>query len=439
MNRNEKYAEALSKMIQAETVSEMKEKDLTRFFKFHDVLRELFPNIFSVAEFEDFEGSIVLKWKGKNPEANPVLFMNHFDTVEAQGEWKYSPFSGQIAEGKVWGRGTMDTKSGLWGMLTAADELAAEGFVPECDIYFESARNEETTGLGSKHISEVFQERGLRFSMVLDEGGYIMYEPIGGAKGNFAMVAMGERGCCSIKFTAKGKGGHASSPDNDTPLVRLGRFMDEADRMTCFDVQVTPVIKEMLRRLSPTVGGTLKIVYANPDLFEPVLKKVMTKSAGTARALLQTTIAFTVAQGSTGWNVIPAEASVVGNMRVSNHQGFDSSYEAIKNLAAKYDITCELLDPAVDSELADFNGEAFKLIEAAVNNSYDGVITTPYIMTGCSDARWMTKLSDNCLHFVPFRVNDQQVGSIHGLNENIDVDTLAQGVDCYKFMMRGVK
>ena len=438
-DRNLKYANVLSRMIQKETVSERDQKDLTKFYEFHDLLRELFPNIFGTAEFECFDGSILLKWKGQNPEALPVLFMNHHDVVEAQGQWKHEPFSGEIAEGKVWGRGAIDTKGGLWGMLTAADELAAEGFVPACDIYFESGCNEETTGFGAKKISEALLERGVKFSMVLDEGGMIMFEPIGGAKATYAMVGMGERGAASLKFIAKGKGGHASAPEADTPLVRLGRFMAEADKMSVFDVQLTPVIKEMLRRLAPSIGGALKSVYANPDLFEPILKKVMTSSAGTSRALIQTTIAFTMAEGSDGYNVIPAEASVVGNMRVSNHQGYESSLKAISELAAKFDIETLVLEDAIDSPLADYESEGFKLIEGAIDNAFDDVKVAPYIMTGASDARWMAKLCDNCFHFVPFIISKEQMEAIHGINESVDVETLAPAVDFYKYLYKNVK
>lgn len=435
--RSMKYAGILSRMIQAETVSHVDQPDKTKFRKFHALLRELFPHLFAAAEFEEFDGSILLRWPGSGTGA-PVLFMNHHDVVSVSGDWKYPPFSGEIAEGKVWGRGTLDTKGGLFGMLQAAEELAAEGFVPQTDIYFESACTEETTGKGADCISKVLQERGIRFSMVLDEGGMILYEPIGGAKGCFAMVGMGEKGTAELRFTARGNGGHSSTPEKDTPLVRLGRFMADVDSSNVFDVQVSPVIREMLRRLAPSMSGALKTVFAKPEAFDPVLKAVMPKTSATARALLQTTIAFTMAQGSSARNVIPAEASVIASMRVSHHQGYESSLAAIRKRAEKYGLETEVLMPPIESGLADFQSEQFALIGEAVAAAYPGVASVPYIMTGGSDARFMSRVCDNCFRFVPYLISHEQMESIHGVNENVDVSTLAPGVDCYKYLMRKV-
>ena len=436
--RTEKYVSIFSKMIQKETVSYNDVKDRTKFREFHALLKELFPSLFKVVTVEDFDGSLLLIWKGKSSE-KPILLMNHHDVVEAQGEWKYPPFSGMVAEDKLWGRGTLDTKGGLFGMLMAADELASEGFVPNVDIYFESACTEEVGGEGAKTISEELERRGIKFNMVLDEGGMIMYEPIGGAKGLFAMVGMGEKGCAELKFTAKGNGGHASTPEKNTPLVRLGKFMAELDSSKVFDIELSSTICEMFKRLAPSVDGFIGKVFAKPELFAPVLKAVMPKTSATANALLQTTIAFTMAQGSEARNVIPAEASVVGNMRVSHHQGYASSLEAVKKIAEKYDIETEVLEPAIDSPLADYKHESFKLIEAAIDHAFDDVKTVPYVMTGASDARFMGKLCDNAYRFVPFIIDEQQLESIHGLNENVDLSTLAPAIDFYRYIITEAK
>ena len=429
------YAEILSKLIKFETVSSRENKDITKFLEFHKLLRETYPNFFNTVECENFDGSLLLKWKGTDPSLKPIMLMNHHDVVEASGEWTYPAFSGEIADGKVWGRGTLDTKGGLAMMLQAAEELIKEGFTPKRDTYFVTACTEEIGGEGGDAISRALQERNMTFHMVLDEGGMIMYDPIGGADGTFAMIGVGEKGYLDLKFIAKSNGGHASAPAKDTPLVRLGKFMAEADKAECFDVKMSDTVKEMLTRFSPTMSGVMKMACGNVNAFEPVLKKVMPMISPAGAALLRTTLAFTMAKGSDGTNVIPQEAWVVGNMRFSHHQGKKASIEAISNLAKKYDIETIVTDDGIESDIADFKGEAFKFIEDAVNEIFPEYKPVPYIMNAASDSRYFNRVCDNCLRFVPFKINKQQLDSVHGIDENVDIDTLAPAVDFYRYVI----
>ena len=435
-NKTASYAEKLSRLIQIETVSQNGQTDLSKFRRFHEALKIEFPAISSACEWEEYNGSILLCWRGKNKSKAPVLFMNHHDVVEASGDWKYEPFSGKIAEGKVWGRGTLDTKGGLWAMLQAADELVSEGFVPEQDVYFESACTEETDGSGADHFSKYLQEKGIRFRFALDEGGMIIYDPIGGSDGVFAMVGVGEKGCADLKFIAKSKGGHASTPPKNTPLVRLGRFMAEVDQKNLFEVKVSPTVREMFLRMAPTVNGPLKNIMAHPDMFNSLITGVLPRISENAGALLQTTVAFTMAQGSEGTNVLPQEAWVVGNMRFSHHQGGKASIEAIAKVAQKYDIGVEILDPGFESPITDFKSDGFRLIERAVSECFADVRTSPYIMTGASDARYFSRVCDCCLRFVPFRISDEQLAGIHGINESVDLSALVPAVNFYKYIIR---
>lgn len=434
--REKTYINNLSEMIQMETISVNDDLQVEKFLKFQELLKKLFPNIFKACEFQEFEGSFLMKWKGSDRAKNPILLMNHQDVVAPVGEWKHDPFSGEVAEGKLWGRGTLDDKGGLWGMLQAADELAAEGFVPPRDIYFESACTEETSGYGADKISLWMQEQGIRLDMVLDEGGAIMYDPIGGARGTFAMVGVGEKGCAEIKFIARGNGGHASTPGRNTPLVRLGKFMEYVERRNLFDVEMTPTICEMFRRVGLYMGPASKLLK-NPERIRHLLGALLPKLSNTANALVQTTIAFTMAQGSDSRNTIPAEAWVMGNMRFSHHQGQEDSINTIRKAAKKFDLDVEILDPGFESGLTDYNGYAFKLVEKAVKETIPGVDdTVPYIQTGASDSRYFDRVCNQCLRFMPFKIDEQQLESIHGTNECIDVSCLVPAVDFYRYLIQ---
>lgn len=433
-NRTQKYADTFASLIRMDTTSYDGQTDKTVFYQFHKLLKENFPYIFTAAEYEDFSGSFLLKWKGQSDKA-PIMLMNHHDVVVATGDWRYPPFSGEIAEGKIWGRGVLDDKGGLWAMLQAADELAKEGFVPKRDIYFMSTCTEEQSGIGADTISAELKKRGLRFEMVLDEGGMIVSEPLAGAVGTYAMVGVGEKGCVDLKFTAHSDGGHASTPNSDTPLVRLGKFMAEVDNGKQFRSYVSPTVCTMFNRISQGLKGPVKFLLKNAKLFKGLLSIVVPKISATAGAMLKTTIAFTMCSGSAESNVLPETAWVVGNMRYSHHQGSQDSIKVITETAKKYGIETEVISNGFDSPISDTESYAFKSVEKAIAKIFPETVTTPYIMTGASDSRYLSRVCDNCIRFSPFIINQEQLESVHAVNENLDLSCLAPAVDFYRLII----
>ncbi len=432
------YAEQLSRLIRCETVSEKEQKDPTKFERFHEVLWEVFPRLRETVTAEVFHGSLLMKWAGRNPEKSPVFLMSHHDVVEATGDWKYPPFSGAVAEGRLWGRGTLDTKGNLWAMLAAAEELMAEGFQPDCDVYFISSCNEESTGLGGQEIVRVLKERNIRAKLLLDEGGMILPEPMPGAEGLFAMIGVAEKGCADLRFVARGNGGHASAPGKDTPLVRLGKFMAAAEKAKLFPAEIHPVTAELMRRLAPHMKGMMKFLFSHLSLTKPLLTFAMPRVSPTAGGLLKTTLAFTMAGGAEGSNVLPETAWVIGNMRFSLHQGREDSIRAVTELARRFDIETEVLDPGVVSPVSDINGEGYHLVEETIREVFPTVTPAPYVMLGASDSRFFGEVAESCIRFAPFTIDDQQFASMHGLNENVSLDTLEPAVRFFKNILRKV-
>ena len=435
--RTERYAQRLAGLIQKETITAVDSADKTKFYQFHELLRETFPNVFSVCEWENFNGSFLMRWKGKT-DAEPILIMNHQDVVEAPGTWKYPPFSGTIAEGRIWGRGTLDTKGGLWAMFEAANELIAEGFVPGRDVYFMSTCTEECDGTGADLISKTLEQRGIRFRFVLDEGGMIVHNPIAGANGEFAMVGVGEKGCMDLQFIARSAGGHASTPEKDTPLVRLGKFMAAVEKKRLFKTYLSPTVCEMLSRIGGSMRGVSGFIFRHAKRFKSLLAKLIPSVSSAAGAMLKTTIAFTMASGSEGANVLPQEAWVVGNLRYSHHQGGEDSLRAVQKLAAKYGIETVIIEDGFSSPISDYRSEAFAFIERAIGQIFPTVITTPYVTMSASDCRYMSRVSENCFRFTPFVIDDEQFDSIHGINENVALSALAPAVDFYRYIMKEV-
>ena len=430
--RAEKYGKNLSRLVQKETVSSRFDPDRTKFLEFHQILEEMFPKLHETCEKHVFNGSLLYKWNGSGRQ-EPILLMSHHDVVEANGVWEHAPFSGDIDEkGRVWGRGTVDTKASLFCILTAVEEMSGEGFVPECDVYIASSCTEEFSGEGAPLTVQYLKEQGVHLALVLDEGGMIIEEPIAGVKGTYGMVGVLEKGYGDLKFTARGKGGHASAPTRNTPLVRLGKFMADAEKNSPFANKFNSTVKEMFRRVAPNMGFGMRLIFANMWLFEPLLCRLLPSISPAAGAMLHTTLAFTMAKGADGLNVLPQEAYVTGNMRFIPHQPNEESIALIKALAAKYDIETEVIYQDGPCPEVDYRSGAFAMVEEAAAEVYPGVGICPYVMTGGTDAKYYKEVCDYCLRFAPLYIDGQQYGSIHGLNENIYQGALPGGVDFYK-------
>ena len=429
------YGERLGKMIRCETISSSFYQDLSKFYKFHEILEELFPNIHKTCEKHEFNGSLLFKWSGKG-NGKPILFMSHQDVVEANGQWVHDPFGGEIVDGALWGRGTVDTKGSLFCFLQAVEELIEKGYVPECDVYLASSCTEEIGGEGAPLTVKWLQEQGVQLRFLMDEGGMIKEEPMKGVKGRFAMVGCLEKGYGDIRFTARGNGGHASVPQKQTPLTRLAAFMMDIEKHNPFTAKMNPTVAEMFRRMAPYTQGTLGTVMKYEKQLEPLLERLLPKINPLGAAMISTTLNFTMAKGADGLNVVPQEAYVTGNMRFIHHQGPKESLALVSKIAKKYEIETEPILIHEPCPVVDYKGKPFRLVEHVMKKMFPGVIVAPYAMTGGTDAKFYTPVCRNSIRFAPLEINEQQYQSIHGVNENININTLPKAVDFYKQIVR---
>ena len=433
--RLEKYIESLSLLINVPTVSDAGDANKEVFDHFHLLLKKTFPLLFGAFKYEEFNGSILLSHIVDSAD-DPVLFMSHHDVVSENGEWEHEPFNAVVDDGRIYGRGTLDTKGNLWAILTAIEELLKEGYTFTRSIYIESGCNEETTGDGAHEISRELKKRGVHFAFTLDEGGMIVYDPIGGADGLFAMVAIGEKDCIDLKFIARSAGGHSSTPDKNNPLSRLSRFIVEVEKKNLFKPKIDDATLETFRKLSLKMKGALRFAFKNAKFLKPLLASVMTKFSPTANSLVRTTICFTKAKGSDEFNVIPTEAYVTGNIRAAHCDTKEDILKKLGKIAKKYDIEIAEHDGGYRSDICDYHSKEFKFLEQMITENFDGVITAPYISTGSSDSKYFTDLSENVFRFAPFTVSDEQLDSMHAREENIDISTLIPAVDFYKNLIR---
>ncbi len=421
-------AERLSRLVQMETVSCDDLPDQPKFHAFHDRLAAMYPRFHAAAERTVLDGSLLFRWPGRDGAAPAVLLLSHHDVVEASGDWTHPPFSGTVADGRIWGRGTLDTKASLLCILEAVEQLAAEGYVPACDVYVASSCTEETNGHGARLTAAYLKERGVRLRVSIDEGGLFAVDPMGGVKGLYAMVGVLEKGYGDLKFTATSGGGHSSTPGRDTPVARLAAFVHEVETHRLFRPYLNDTLSEMLRRMAPNSTFPLRLLFANQWLFRPLLTALMPRIGATPRAMTQTTCVFTTMRGSNGYNVIPQEAYVTANLRYAHHQDADACGRLLAARAKKHGLRVETVHREPPCKVVDFRNADFRRTEDAIHGVCPDAVVVPYPMTGGTDSRYYNGICDCSLRFVPLYADAQQLDAMHGIDENLYIQCLDVGV-----------
>lgn len=432
----QRYGETLSAMIRVPTISKKQDEPWDDFAVFQQKLSELFPRVFETFENHDVNGNLLRRWKGSDPAKNGILFMGHQDVVPVdQAGWTKDPFSGEIEDGCVWGRGAMDCKSTVFCELQAFEELLEEGFTPQQDIWFFSSRNEENSGGGAEAAVAYLKQKNIRLDLVMDEGGAIVGGMFPGLKAPVAAIGIVEKGFTNVKFTAKSVGGHSSTPPKNSPLVRLSKLMVEVDKKTPFKAALVTPMPEILDNVAPYLGFPLRFLMANRNVFGGLIKTAFVHLSGQTRAFVQSTAAFTMAEGSSAANVLPDEASVICNIRPSIHQNAEQTVAVLKKIADKYDIETEVLFTRDASNTSSPESSEFRYLEKCLHECLPDCVVTPYLMTGGTDSRRFEPVCDNVLRFTPTRLTKEQLAAMHAANENVGLAAVAEGVKIYKYLI----
>lgn len=428
-----KARENLQKMIQCKTISYVDRslQDMAEFKKFQDLLENLYPNVHKVAtrEFIDATG-ILYTIKGQSSE-KPSVYMSHYDVVPvSEKDWTVDPFEAVFKEECVWGRGTIDTKGTLLGVMEATEQLLADGFVPKNDIYLAFSGDEEVNGNGQPAIVEEFIKRGVKPAMVLDEGGAVVENVFPGVKSQCALIGIAEKGMLNIELSINGKGGHASTPPPHTPVGVLSKAVVKIENNP-FKTEFTKPAKEMFDTLGRHSSFGYKILFANLWLFRPILNMICSKSGGELNALMRTTCAFTMMQGSDAPNVIPPNASVSANLRLIGSETTESAKQKLEKIANNSDISFKIVNGMNPSQVSETGCDAWDRVVTATRQTWDNTIVSPYLMIACSDSRHYHKISDKVYRFSPMEMSKQVRSTIHGHDEKISTEQIRQVVEFY--------
>ena len=431
-------AEKLGAMIRIPTVSKHEHEDLSQFYLYHEELAKLFPLIHEKLHKTVLNGTLLYHWKGSNDSRLPILFMGHQDVVPASDEgWKVPAYSGEVIDGCLYGRGTLDCKGTMYVQLQAVEELLAEGFVPPCDVYLEYSINEETGGDGAAAAMRYLRDKGIRLALVMDEGGAVIEQAVPGMDRPYAVLGITEKGYMDVKITARGKGGHSSTPPRHTPAARLFAFASEIERKRPFKKKLIPEAALMLQKMAPAFSFPLRFVLGNLWLFKPLVVAAMPMISPFGEALLATTCCFTQMKGSDAANVIPKEPYLIANLRTSVHQNCEESLNVLKKYGKKYDLEFEVLLQRDASAVSNVNSEAYRYVESCIRKHFPDAGTAPYLIMGGTDCRHFHALTDTALRFCPIRMTNKQNDSCHAVDENVTLSALAEGVRFYKMFLKG--
>ena len=182
--------------------------------------------------------TILYRWPGSDATLPPILLTAHYDVVPVlpgtEDLWTHQPFAGDIADGIVWGRGTLDDKSAVVAQLEAATLLLKAGFKPARTVYFSFGHDEEVGGTrGAAEVAAYLAEQKVRLAWSLDEGSFVLDGLLPGVKPLMAAVNVAEKGSVTLQVVAKGAGGHSSLPPPQTAVGVLRPRSPSSKRIQC--------------------------------------------------------------------------------------------------------------------------------------------------------------------------------------------------------------
>ncbi|MEG1523800.1 MAG: M20 family peptidase [Clostridia bacterium] len=432
--------ESLQKMIQCKTISYFDEAliDESEFDRFRALLVERFPRVYAACKFERIgQSGLLYTLKGKKSDL-PSVFMAHYDVVPANEEqWAKPAFDGIMEDDVLWGRGTLDTKGTLNGVMEAAEILLSKGFEPKQDLYFAFAGDEEVAGATQPTIVETLRARGIKPAIVVDEGGAVVENIFPGVKQPCALIGIGEKGMMNATMTIEGAGGHASAPPAHTSIGLLSRAITEIEGHP-FSRKLTKPVAEMFDTLGRHSSFAYRLIFSNLWCFMPLLDSICKKSGGELNGMMRTTCAFTQMEGSEAINVLPPKASVGANLRIIGGETPQSALAHLKKLADCEQIRFKDAYSMAPSPFSETTGEAWDKLTAAVQNTWPEALISPYLMIACSDSRHYCAISDHVYRFSAMALSTEERSYIHGNNERIPIKKIVKTVQFYLRLMRSL-
>jgi len=441
-------AQRLSNAVQIATVSFASGApiDTSAFIAFHAFVSSAFPRVHQTLQREVIgSASLLYTWTGTDRAAAPVVLMGHMDVVPVpeanMSEWTHPPFSGAIADGYVWGRGTLDNKTTVLASLEAVEGLIASGFQPPRTVYLMFGHDEEVGGrYGARVVVDTLVARGVRPALVLDEGGFMASGIIPGIAGRAAIVGVAEKGYLSLRLRATAEGGHSSMPSSRTAVGALSRAIAALEDNP-FPYAIDGPTRNMLDAIAPHATFGTRMAIANLWITRPFVQRMLSASPMGA-ALMHTTTSPTMLSAGIKDNVLPPYAIAVVNFRIAPGETQATVIARVREIIGDTLVFVEPTDSARTdpSPVSDIESPAYKLIATTIRSMIpnDTVPVLPYLVMGGTDAKYWGAHSNRVFRFLPIPLGDGDVARIHGVNERVSVADYAQAVQFFSMLLREI-
>ncbi|MFM5894184.1 MAG: M20 family peptidase [Novosphingobium sp.] len=431
-------AQHLSQAVQIQTVSHQDpaENQPGEWTKLHDWLTATYPKASAAMQRQELGQTLVYTWPGSDPSAQPIILMAHQDVVPVtpgtEKDWKHAPFAGEIAEGAVWGRGSVDDKGSLVALFEALDALAGQGFKPKRTIILVSGFDEEVGGTGAKAAVDWLKSRGTKALFTIDEGGLIATDtPM--INGPAAMIGIAEKGYVTLKVTAPATGGHSSAPPSPDKIgtINLAKALLAIEAKQ-FPLELRGPSEAMVSVLAAKAGGVNKLVIANRWIFGGVILSKMGDNPASA-AMLHTTIAPTMLIGSPKENVLPQTATALINYRIAPWDTSANVLEHTRAAVTALPVTVDLNGGAMSepSPVSSTNSPGWNLIAATIGAERPGLTVSPYLVVAGTDSKHFSPVSQDVYRFQMLNFASGDIKMIHGTNEHMSLDNLASMIRFY--------
>ena len=429
----------LAAALRVRTVSNQDPAVLPRaeFVALHGLLAEEFPAVHRTLGRETVADlSLLYTWAGTEPALPPLLLLAHQDVVPVdpatERGWTHAPFGGEIADGYVWGRGALDDKVGVVGLLEASERLISAGFRPRRTIYLAFGHDEEVGGTrGATAIARVLGERRIVPAFVLDEGLAVTEGIVGGIAAPVALVGIAEKGYLSVELVVESEGGHSSTPPHETAVGILAAAIHALERHPAPATIAGPV-RRFFEFIGPEMALTSRVALANLWLFAPLVERRLAATPA-ADALLRTTTAPTMLEGSVKENVLPARVRAVVNFRIRPGDSMAGVVEHVRSVVADARVRIAPLEgtrsePSPESSVA---SDGFRTLQRTIGEVFPGVVVAPGLVVGATDSRHYAGLGADVYRFLPYRVREEDLRRVHGIDERLRVADYEAAVRFY--------